>query len=83
MHCALVLALALLNSILTILLDEISFTAYRLRDVWALLGTAFIEQFGYRQFVGLASLAGFASWMFRRPYRGRRPPGPFVKAYDP
>jgi cellulose synthase/poly-beta-1,6-N-acetylglucosamine synthase-like glycosyltransferase len=79
----LVIVLALLNSIVTILLDEISFTAYPLRDVWTLFGTAILENFGYRQFVGFANLVGFFSWFFRRPYRGRKPPGPFVKAYDP
>lgn len=79
----LVIVLAILVSVVTIMLDEISFTAYRLRDIWALLVTALAENIGYRQFVGFANLMGFMAWFFRRPYRGRKPPGVFVKAYNP
>jgi cellulose synthase/poly-beta-1,6-N-acetylglucosamine synthase-like glycosyltransferase len=80
---ALVIVLALLHSFLALLLDEMSFTAYGVRDVWSLFGTALIEQVGYRQFIWLANLSGFFAWLFRRPYRGRKPPGPFVRPYDP
>ena len=77
----LVLTLAILISFVAILLDEISFTAYRLRDIWNLFFAAFLENFGYRQFVGVANLVGFLTWMARTRYRGRKPPGMFVKAY--
>jgi hypothetical protein len=60
-----------------------SFTAYRLRDAGSLIGTALIEQLGYRQFLWIANLNGFFVWLFRRTYRGRKPPGPFVRAYEP
>jgi cellulose synthase/poly-beta-1,6-N-acetylglucosamine synthase-like glycosyltransferase len=77
----LVLTLAILISFVAILLDEISFTAYRLRDIWNLFLAAFLENFGYRQFVTFASLMGFINWAMRTPHRGRRPPGMFVKPY--
>ncbi|HZY99367.1 MAG TPA: glycosyltransferase [Candidatus Baltobacteraceae bacterium] len=77
----LVLTLAILISFVAILLDEISFTAYRLRDIWNLFLAAFLENFGYRQFVSIASLVGFINWAMRTPHRGRRPPGMFVKPY--
>ncbi len=81
---ALVLMLALFGSIVSILLDEISFAAYGLGEVWQLLIAALLENFGYRQFVMLASLAGFAAWLFRRPIRGStKYPGPFVEAWRP
>jgi cellulose synthase/poly-beta-1,6-N-acetylglucosamine synthase-like glycosyltransferase len=77
----LVLTLGIMVSFVAILLDEISFTAYRLRDIWNLFLTAFLENFGYRQFVSIASLVGFFNWLMRTPHRGRKPPGLFVKAY--
>jgi cellulose synthase/poly-beta-1,6-N-acetylglucosamine synthase-like glycosyltransferase len=79
----LVLVLAFLHSTVTILLDEISFTEYRLNDVWGLFWAALVENIGYRQFVGFSNLAGFLSWLFNRPYRNQKRPGLFVKAYDP
>jgi len=79
----LVLMLALVISIVTILLDEISFTMYRPSSIWGLFMAAILENFGYRQFVGLASFTGFFAWAFRTKYHGRKPPGPFVKAWNP
>ncbi len=81
---ALVFTLAMFGSIVSILLDEISFAAYSLGEVWDLLVAAFLENFGYRQFVMLANLAGFAAWLFRRPIAGSsKHPGLFVKAWRP
>jgi cellulose synthase/poly-beta-1,6-N-acetylglucosamine synthase-like glycosyltransferase len=80
----LVLMLAMFGSVVSILLDEISFAAYGLSEVWDLLVAALIENFGYRQFVMVASLAGFAAWLFRRPIGGStKHPGLFVKAWRP
>jgi cellulose synthase/poly-beta-1,6-N-acetylglucosamine synthase-like glycosyltransferase len=78
---ALAITLAILISFVAILLDEISFTAYRLSDVWNLILAAFLDNFGYRQFVGFANLAGLIAWATRSSYRGRKPPGMFVKPY--
>ena len=81
---ALVFMLAMFGSVVSILLDEISFAAYGLGEVWHLLVAALLENFGYRQFVMLASLAGFAAWLFRRPIGGStKHPGLFVKAWRP
>jgi cellulose synthase/poly-beta-1,6-N-acetylglucosamine synthase-like glycosyltransferase len=81
---ALVFMLALFGSLVSILLDEISFAAYGLNEVWYLLVAALLENFGYRQFVMVANLAGFAAWLFRRPIGGStKHPGPFVKAWRP
>jgi hypothetical protein len=79
-----VFTLAMFGSVVSILLDEISFAAYGLSEVWQLLVAALLENFGYRQFVMLANLAGFAAWLFRRPIGGStKHPGPFVKAWRP
>jgi hypothetical protein len=81
---ALVLVLAVFGSLVSILLDEISFAAYGFSEVRDLLVAALLENFGYRQFVMVANLAGFAAWLFRRPIRGStKHPGPFVKAWRP
>ncbi|MGD0967376.1 MAG: glycosyltransferase [Candidatus Aquilonibacter sp.] len=81
---ALVLMLGILGSIASILLDYISFAAYRLSDLWSLLFAATLENFGYRQFVMLANLSGFGAWLFRRPINGdSKHPGPFVRAWRP
>jgi cellulose synthase/poly-beta-1,6-N-acetylglucosamine synthase-like glycosyltransferase len=79
---ALVFMLAVFGSLVSILLDEISFAAYGLSDVWDLFVVALLENFGYRQFVLVANLAGFLAWLFRRPINGKaNHPGPFVKAW--
>ena len=76
--------LAIFGSIVSILLDEISFAAYGVSEVWYLLVAALLENFGYRQFVMVANLAGFAAWLFRRPIGGNsKHPGLFVKAWRP
>jgi cellulose synthase/poly-beta-1,6-N-acetylglucosamine synthase-like glycosyltransferase len=81
---ALVFMLAMFGSIVSILLDEISYTSYGLSEVWDLFVVALLENFGFRQFVMLANLAGFMDWLFRRPIKGNdRFPGPFVKAWRP
>ncbi|HUY11720.1 MAG TPA: glycosyltransferase [Candidatus Dormibacteraeota bacterium] len=81
---ALVFVLAMFGSIIGILLDEISFTAYRLSEVWVLFAAAFLENFGYRQFVLIANLSGLLAWLFHRPIRGNtKYPGFAVPAWVP
>jgi cellulose synthase/poly-beta-1,6-N-acetylglucosamine synthase-like glycosyltransferase len=78
----LVFVLALLGSLAGMLLDAISYTSYGLNDTWALFGDAFLENFGYRQFVLAANFMGLMTWLFRTPVRGTRSaPGLFVKAW--
>lgn len=80
----LVFILATMGSVVSILLDEISFTAYRLDQVWLLFVAAVIENFGYRQLVTWANFMGLMAWMFRRPHRGTvKYPGMFVKPWVP
>jgi cellulose synthase/poly-beta-1,6-N-acetylglucosamine synthase-like glycosyltransferase len=80
----LVFILAIMGSVISILLDEISFTAYRLSDVWSLFIAAFLENFGYRQFVTAANFAGLMAWLFRQPIRGStKYPGFLVPAWTP
>lgn len=80
----LVLILSTLGSIVSILLDEVSFTAYRMGDAWRLVGLAVLENFGYRQFVTIANLVGFFEWLVKWPIRGSRKfAGLFVSAYAP
>ncbi|GAC1390682.1 MAG: glycosyltransferase [Vulcanimicrobiaceae bacterium] len=80
----LVFILAIMGSVISILLDEISFTAYRLSDVWTLFIAAFLENFGYRQFVTMANFAGLMAWLFHQPIRGStKYPGFMVKAWTP
>ncbi len=80
----LVFVLAMFGSIISILLDEISFTAYRLSQVWVLFVAALLENFGYRQFVMVANLSGLLAWAFRRPIRGNtKYPGIFVAPWVP
>ncbi|MGC8486066.1 MAG: glycosyltransferase [Candidatus Baltobacteraceae bacterium] len=81
---SLVFVLAMFGSIISILLDEISFTAYRLSQVWVLFVAALLENFGYRQFVMVANLSGLLAWAFRRPVRGNtKYPGIFVAPWVP
>ena len=80
----LVFVLAMFGSIISILLDEISFTAYRLSQVWVLFIAALLENFGYRQFVMVANLSGLLAWACRRPIRGNtKYPGIFVAPWVP
>ena len=80
----LVLVLSTLGTIVSILLDEISYTTYRASDLRRLFALAVFENFGYRQFVTVANLAGFVEWLVVRPIRGSRKfAGLFVAAYRP
>lgn len=80
----LVFTLAMLGSVAAILLDEVSFRAYKSSNVWALLFAAFLENLGYRQFVMIANLMGIVAWVTRQPIRGdAKYPGVFVPAWKP
>ncbi|MDE2481690.1 MAG: glycosyltransferase family 2 protein [bacterium] len=80
----LVFVLAIMSSVVSILLDEISFTAYRLSSVWALLVATVLENFGYRQFVLAANFMGLVAWLTHQPIRGStKYPGFFVQAWTP
>jgi cellulose synthase/poly-beta-1,6-N-acetylglucosamine synthase-like glycosyltransferase len=79
----LVLGLALLQSVGAIVLNELSYGAYRMGDLARLLVSAVLENLGYRQFVMLANLSGLAMWVFQRRAQGRRLIGPTVAPYDP
>lgn len=81
---ALVFALALLGSLAAILLDELSYTSYRLKGIWELSIDALLENFGYRQFILVANFMGLLAWLFHAPVRGsKNTPGLFVKAWRP
>ncbi|MFN2528664.1 MAG: glycosyltransferase family 2 protein [Candidatus Baltobacteraceae bacterium] len=80
----LVFVLATMGSIVAILLDEISFDAYKFSQVGWLFLAAVLENFGYRQMVTWANFMGLMAWLFQRPYRGtRKYPGLLVKAWTP
>lgn len=80
----LVFALALLGSVAAILLDELSYTSYRLKGVWTLSIDALLENIGYRQLVLIANFVGLLAWLFHFPIRGsRKTPGLFVRAWRP
>ncbi|HTJ28186.1 MAG TPA: glycosyltransferase [Candidatus Limnocylindria bacterium] len=79
----LVLGLALLQSVGAIVLNELSFGAYRLGELARLLVSAVFENIGYRQFVMLANLSGLVMWLFRPRAQGRDLVGPTVASYDP
>jgi cellulose synthase/poly-beta-1,6-N-acetylglucosamine synthase-like glycosyltransferase len=81
----LVLALSLLSSFISILLDEISFTSYKSGHMGTLLLASFLENLGYRQLVMIANFMGIFAWVFRRPRRHNDVdyPGMFVDAWVP
>ena len=85
----LVLILAILMSLVSMLLDQVSYNVYGGRLSWPLFGAMVLENLGYRQLVWLAGLAGMWAWFWRRPFRpgatarAPRPPGLFVRAYRP
>jgi cellulose synthase/poly-beta-1,6-N-acetylglucosamine synthase-like glycosyltransferase len=80
----LVLLLATLGSVISILLDEMSFTAYDLTAIGPLFIATLLENFGYRQFVLVANFMGLMAWLFRRPARGSaKYPGLFVPTWRP
>jgi cellulose synthase/poly-beta-1,6-N-acetylglucosamine synthase-like glycosyltransferase len=88
---ALVLILAILMSLVSVLLDQLTYNVYCARLSWPLFAALVLENLGYRQLVWLAGLAGMWAWFWRRPVRPRapdaprapRPPGLFVRAYRP
>lgn len=81
---ALVFILATLGSIISILLDEVSYSAYPPSQMFALFVAAILENFGYRQWVTLANFMGLMAWLFHSRYRGTsKYPGILVKAWVP
>jgi cellulose synthase/poly-beta-1,6-N-acetylglucosamine synthase-like glycosyltransferase len=88
---ALVIILAILMSLLSVLLNQVSYNVYGGRLNGPLVRALLLENFGYRQVVWLAGLAGMWAWFWRRPVRpgatadpgAARPPGAFVRAYRP
>lgn len=76
--------LATMGSIVAILLDEISFGAYKFSQVGRLFLAAIIGNFGYRQLVTWANFMGLMAWLFQCPYgETRKYPGLFMKAWTP
>ncbi len=88
---ALVLTLAIVMSLVSVLLDQVTYNVYGGRLDWPFFGALVLENLGYRQLVWLAGLAGIWAWFWRRPVRpgapavprAPRPPGAFVHAYRP
>lgn len=82
---ALVLVLAILISLVSVLLNLVSYNVYGGRLNGPLVRALLLENFGYRQVVWLAGLAGIWAWFWRRPFRpgAPRPPGAFVRAWRP
>lgn len=66
----LVFALGLAISMAAILLDELSFNTYSVRELLLLLVSSLVEFFGYRQFVTAANLIGLWQWLVGAPIRG-------------
>jgi cellulose synthase/poly-beta-1,6-N-acetylglucosamine synthase-like glycosyltransferase len=79
----LMLGLAVVQSVGAIILDELSFDTYRSGEVRKLLLSTVFDNFGFRQFVTLANLAGISRWVLKRQAQGRRLIGPGVQPYDP
>lgn len=81
----LVLIVTMQMSLVSVLLDQVSYNAYGGGLHWPLVSALVLENIGYRQIVWYSSLAGMLSWVFRRPLRadGPRPPGLFVRAWRP
>lgn len=82
---ALVLILAILISLISVILDQVSYNVYQEGINWTLFSAVVLENFGYRQLNWLAGLAGIVSWVRRTPLHEdrMRPPGAFVRAYRP
>lgn len=81
---ALVLSLQLVVSAAALLLDELSFNTYDVRELFLLIGAAVFEPFGFRQLACLANFTGFMEWLTSRPIRGRRDvPSWNVTPYEP
>lgn len=69
---AVVFAFTVLKMAMALILDEMSYHEYGVRDVWSLFAVAFLEQFGYRQLLALWGLAGMFAFYFKLPIRGKR-----------
>lgn len=82
---AVVFALTVLKTAMALVLDEVSYRSYTLRDVWTLLGVSILEQIGFRQLVALWSLAGMLAFFLKLPIRGSRRGiiSPFEAPYRP
>jgi cellulose synthase/poly-beta-1,6-N-acetylglucosamine synthase-like glycosyltransferase len=86
---ALVLILGIQMSLVSVLIDQLSYNVYGGGLNWPLVSAVVLENFGYRQLVWLAGLTGMWSWFWRRPLRpgttvpgdAVRPPGAFTPAY--
>jgi len=63
----LVMLLGLLQTVNAILLEELSYRNFRtMRQILTLIGTAFLESFGYRQLNTWWRLEGLLQWMTKR-----------------
>lgn len=82
---AVVFAFTVLKMAMALMLDEVSFRSYTLRDVWGLFAAGMLEQIGYRQLMSLWGLAGMFSFYFKLPIRGKRRGvmSPFEAPYRP
>jgi cellulose synthase/poly-beta-1,6-N-acetylglucosamine synthase-like glycosyltransferase len=82
---AVVFAFTVLKMAMALILDEVSYRSYTLRDVWGLFAIGMLEQIGYRQLLSLWSLAGIFSFYFKLPIRGERRGvmSPFEAPYRP
>lgn len=69
---AVVFAFTVLKTAMALILDEVSYHEYGVRELWALFAAAFLEQFGYRQLMALWGLAGMFAFYFKLPIRGHR-----------
>ena len=80
----LVFALGLAICSAAILLDELSFNTYSVKDLLILLVASVVEFFGFRLFVTLANFAGLWAWLVGKPLRGRSAtPGWRLPRYKP
>ncbi len=68
---ALVVLLALQQSLVALLNDQLAYDIYGEGVTWSLFSAAVAETFGFRQLVWFAGLVGMSSWVFRRPARPR------------
>ncbi len=80
----LVFALGLAICTAAILLDELSFNTYSVKDLLILLVSSGLEFFGFRQFVTAANFVGLWAWLIGIPLRGcPAPPGWRLPPYKP
>lgn len=69
---AVVFGFTLLKMAMALMLDEVSYRTYSVREIWGLFVAAILEQFGYRQLLAVWSLAGMFAFYFKLPIRGER-----------